>query len=294
MTNKLYFMEPSETLEQLKQYYFPPYITLAHMFHAPNGWKLKQRSLKQYQLQYVVEGVADYHINGHDYVTERGDLMFHRPNEPHYITTRQNESYVCISIVFHFGETGFPIHQVIDASKEIGPHYMGNYQNHTIEHKLTELVHHYRMPEVTDHFLCQSLLTQVLLQMSQQKKELAVSTSKKEDANKAKLILIRNYISNHLQVGFTHQDLEKLTGWSRNYIITQFRSAFGMSPVQYLVWVRLEKAKELALQSGQSFGEIANEVGYTNIHAFGKIFKRKTGMSLSQFCATLFKDTPDQ
>ncbi|MZQ82158.1 helix-turn-helix domain-containing protein [Paenibacillus sp. 5J-6] len=294
MTNKLYFMEPSETLEQLKQYYFPPYITLAHMFHAPNGWKLKPRSLKQYQLQYVVEGVADYHISGHDYVTERGDLIFHRPTEPHYITTRQNEPYVCISIVFHFGDTGFPIHQVIDASNEIGPHYMGNYQNHTIEHKLTELVHHYRMPEVTDHFLCQSLLTQVLLQMNKQKKELAVSTSKKEDANKAKLILIRNYISNHLQVGFTHQDLEKLTGWSRNYIITQFRSAFGMSPGQYLVWVRLEKAKELALQSGQSFGEIANRVGYTNIHAFGKIFKRKTGMSLSQFCATLFKDTPDQ
>ncbi|KRF44174.1 helix-turn-helix domain-containing protein [Paenibacillus sp. Soil787] len=294
MSKKLYFMEPSDTLEQLQQYYFPPYITLAHMFHAPDGWSLKSRSLKQYQLQYVVEGIADYQINGHDYVTRRGDLMFHRPNEPHHITTRSNEPYVCISVVFHFGDSGFPIQQLIDSNSDSRSHYMGNYQNHTLENKLSELVHHYRLPEVTDHFECQSLLTQILLQVSKQKKELAVSTSKKEDANKAKLILIRNYISSHMQKGFTHQDLEKLTGWSRNYIITQFSSAFGMSPMQYLVWIRLEKAKELALQSGLSFGEIANQVGYTNIHAFGKIFKRKTGMSLSQFCATLFKETPDQ
>ncbi|MNY79267.1 DNA-binding transcriptional regulator AraC [compost metagenome] len=66
-----------------------------------------------------------------------------------------------------------------------------------------------------------------------------------------------------------------------------------MSPLQYLVWLRLEKAKELALQSGLSFGKIANEVGYTDIHSFGKIFKRKIGLSLTQFVATLYTDTPD-
>lgn len=291
---KLYFMEPNDTLEQLEQYYFPPYITLAHMFHAPNGWKIKPRSLKQYQLQYVVEGVADYHINGHSYVTRRGDLLFHGPNESHRVSTRPNEPYVCISIVFHFGNSGFPIHQLVKTNNEISPHYMGNYHNHNMERQLSELVHHYRMTEITDQFHCQSLLIQILLQLAKQKKELAVSSSKKENANKAKLILLRNYISSHLQEGFDHKDMEHLSGWTRNYIITQFRRTFDMSPMQYLVWLRLEKAKELALQSGLSFGEIANQVGYTNIHSFGKIFKRKTGISLSQFCASLFKDTPDQ
>lgn len=294
MSKKLYFMEPHDTLEQLKQYYFPPYITLAHIFNAPNGWKLKPRILKQFQLQYVIEGIADYQINGRDYVTKRGDLLFHRPNELHHVSTHPGQPYVCISIVFHFGDTGFPIHQLVDIDGETTTHYLGNYHNHTLEHKLTELVHHYRMPDAKDHFHCQSLLAQILYEISTHKKELAVRSSKKEDANRAKLILIRNYITKHLQDGFNHQDLEKLSGWSRNYIITQFRNAFGMSPMQYLVWIRLEKAKELALQSGLSFGEIANKVGYTNIHAFAKIFKRKTGISLSQFCSTLFTDTPDQ
>lgn len=292
MSKKLHDMEPSDTLAHLKQYYFPPYITLAHMFHAPHNWKIKSRILKQFQLQYVVEGVADYHISGQDYVTRRGDLLFHKPNELHHVSTRPNEPYVCISIVFHFGDSGFPLQQIIDTEAESNSHFKGNYHNHIIEHKLSELVHHYRMPEVTDHLHCQSLLTRILTQLAANKKDLIVSSTK-ESANKAKLINIRNYISSHLKEGFEHQELASLSGWSRNYIISQFHSAFGMSPMQYLVWIRLKKAKELALQSGLSFGEIANEVGYSNIHALGKIFKRKTGMSLSQFCGTLFKDTPD-
>lgn len=33
----LFFLNPSDTLRELHDYYFPPYITLAHMFNAPEG-----------------------------------------------------------------------------------------------------------------------------------------------------------------------------------------------------------------------------------------------------------------
>jgi len=168
---------------------------------------------------------------------------------------------------------------------------MGNFANHAVENKLSELVLHYGQAGLYHQLHSQNLLIQILLSLSAGSS--LQPTSKKEDANTAKLILMRNYISSRLKEGFHHHELEKLTGWSRNYIIVRFRKAFSMSPMQYLIWIRLERAKGLALQSGLSFSEIANEVGYTNIHAFGKIFKRKMGMSLSEFCATLFKDTPD-
>ncbi|CAG7636999.1 helix-turn-helix domain-containing protein [Paenibacillus allorhizosphaerae] len=293
MSKKLYFLEPNDTLEQLQDYYFPPYLTLAHMFHAPDGWSLKPRRLKQYQLQYVLEGSAEYVIQDRSYVTNRGDLLLHGPNEQHYVRTMPGTPYVCISIVFHFGSTSFPIHDLLRSDSADANHHMGNFANHALENKLSELVLHYRQSGLYHQLHCQNLLMQILLHLSAASNALDPVASKKEDANKAKLILVRNYIASHFREGFGHRDLEKLTGWSRNYIIVQFRKTFGMSPTQYLIWIRLEKAKELALQSGLSFSEIASEVGYVNIHAFGKIFKRKTGMSLSEFCASLFKDTPD-
>jgi AraC-like DNA-binding protein len=290
--NKLYFLDPNDTLKELKDYYFPPYITLAHMFHAPKDWGVKPRILKQYQLQFTVKGAAEYVINDRTYTTRRGDLILHRPNEPHSVTTYGNESYVCISIVFHFGDSTFPLDELFAEQSDIDPHYMGNYSNHHLENKLSEIVIHYRQPGPLYQIQCQTLLLQILVHLLLSKRVLK-KTESKDTVNNAKLILIRNHILNHYQRDIQHSELEELVGWSRNYIISQFKKTFGMSPIQYLVWIRLEKAKELALQSGLSIGEIAQMVGYTNVHVFGKTFKRKTGMSLTQFCSNLFKDTPD-
>ncbi|OXS55269.1 hypothetical protein B1A99_23630 [Cohnella sp. CIP 111063] len=302
MDKKLYILDPSETLEDLEEFYFPPYITLAHMFHAPEGWSLKPRVLKQYQLQYVVEGVADYEISGIPYVTGKGDLLFQGPGEDHSVRTRPGKPYVCLSIVFHFGDSDYPLHELLAAPPSAAapaqrPHDMGNYAEHPLENSLTELVHLYRQPGLLPKQRCQHLLIGVLTSLAQLRSGEVGSPRKVgaiEPSGTAKLIQIRNYIDERLQSGFRHDELERLTGWSRNYIISQFKRAFGMSPLQYLVWIRLEKAKELALQSGLSFSEIAAEVGYSDIHAFGKIFKRKTRMSLSQFVATLYRDTPDR
>jgi AraC-like DNA-binding protein len=296
VNKKLYTLDPAETLDDLQDYFFPPYITLAHMFHAPSGWSLRPRVLKQYQLQYVIEGKADYNIGSYSYQTRKGDLLFHGPGELHHVNTLPGKPYVCVSIVFHFGGADFPLRNLIgfergDAEK---PHFMGNFSDNIIENQLSELIHHYRQPGLFHQQRCQHLLMGVLLTLAQRRNSDADTSEVKDAAGTAKLILIRNYIDSHLREGFSHEQLEQLTGWSRNYIIVQFKNSFGMSPLQYLVWIRLEKAKELALQSGLSFGEIAGEVGYSDIHSFGKIFKRKTGMSLSQFVATLYRDTPDR
>jgi AraC-like DNA-binding protein len=289
MDNRLFILAPEETLEALQDFYFPPYITLAHMFHAPDGWSLKQRVLKQYQLQYVQEGEAEYVIEEQVYRTRKGDLLLHGPEEKHHVRTFPGTPYVCLSIVFHFGHT-------LGAERSEGgrSHYQGNFADNPLEKQLSELIHHYRQPGFLHQQQSQQLLMSILLALGARKHWPEQATQSKEAAGTAKLILLRNYIDRHLQEGFRLADLERLSGWSRNYIILQFKRYFGMSPTQYLVWSRLEKAKELALQSGLSFGEIARQVGYSDIHSFGKIFKRKMGMSLSQFVDTLYMDTPDR
>ncbi|WP_217598120.1 helix-turn-helix transcriptional regulator, partial [Cohnella sp. GbtcB17] len=43
--------------------------------------------------------------------------------------------------------------------------------------------------------------------------------------------------------------METLTGFSRDYLVEQFRKTFGMTPIQYLVHNRVEQAKGLALHT---------------------------------------------
>jgi len=105
--------------------------------------------------------------------------------------------------------------------------------------------------------------------------------------NHAKMVLVKNHIIRHYRENLQIRDLEKITGLSRDYIIEQFKRTFGMTPIQYLIHVRVEKAKELALYAGLTVGEIAERVGYSDVHTFGKMFKKKTGTSLTQFCSAL-------
>ncbi|MFH5182440.1 cupin domain-containing protein [Paenibacillus sp. TAB 01] len=112
-SNSLHLLEPAETIDQLQEYYFPPYITLAHLFNAPKGWEIKSRTLNQYQFQYVLEGMAEYSIGASTILTKKGDLVYHTPHVQHYVRTVEDEPYVCISIVFHFGASRFPIQDMM-------------------------------------------------------------------------------------------------------------------------------------------------------------------------------------
>ncbi len=118
------------------------------------------------------------------------------------------------------------------------------------------------------------------------------TTGKHEgSAGHAKLVLAKNHILQYYKEPLTTQELADIAGYNKDYFIEKFKSAFGMTPVQYLIHVRVDKAKELALYAGLNVSQIAERVGYSDVHTFGKMFKKKTGSSLSQFCASLLTNT---
>ncbi len=282
----LFVLNPSETIADLKDVYFPPYITLAHLYHASVDFQIKQRVLKQYQIQMAIQGTAEYRIENQVYFTRPGDLILQRPNERHSVLPQHAEPYVCISIVFHFGSTSFPIDEIVSSSN-----YIGNFLGTALEKKLMQLITQYRQPGVVHQIHSQLLLLDILLDLHrwsrEQSSQKAAITRK---TNHSKMVLVKNYLAEHYNKNIFIHDLENLSGLSQDHLIRQFNKTFGMTPIQYLIRLRVEKAKEYALQSNLSIGEIAGKVGYSDVHTFGKMFKKKTGISLSQFCSAVFTD----
>lgn len=65
-------------------------------------------------------------------------------------------------------------------------------------------------------------------------------------------------------------------GYSTSYLSQQFKNVYGISFTKYRNRIRLEKAKELLLQSDASVTEVAASVGYNDISYFTRIFKQYT------------------
>lgn len=56
-----------------------------------------------------------------------------------------------------------------------------------------------------------------------------------------------------------------------------------MTPLDYLTYCRLEKAKQLLTESSKSVPEVSEAVGYPAHEHFQKLFKKKIGQTPSAY-----------
>ncbi|MFD0715881.1 AraC family transcriptional regulator [Paenibacillus sp. GCM10027626] len=274
-------LRPEDTLDRLDDYHFPPYITLAHIFNAPSGWGFSGRVLEQYAINYVLDGAGEFTINGSSTLVEKGDVFFYGPGERHGLGTVPGRDFLSITIVFHWSGSPFPFDRLMRQE-----HLLGNYSGHPVEAHFSELTAKYGQPGLHHGLACQGLLLQILSHTCAEGRQQHLRQGNLRP-NVSKLVQVKNHIADHPERALDSAELERLSGLSWNYLITSFNRAFGVTPAQFLIWVRIRKAKELALQTPLSFGEIAERVGYHDVHTFGKLFKKKTGMSLSAFCSSV-------
>lgn len=79
------------------------------------------------------------------------------------------------------------------------------------------------------------------------------------------------------------EDVAKHIGVSRNYLDSLFKQKLGISPKEYLMNFRMEKASALLANTDNPVGVIAAEVGYADPMTFSKIFRRRFGMCPTEF-----------
>ena len=77
-----------------------------------------------------------------------------------------------------------------------------------------------------------------------------------------------------LKQDWTLKELTQLTGLNDYKLKTGFQQLYQSSPADYLRDVRMEKAWHLLSGKKYSVSQVAEEVGYTNLSAFSKAFKK--------------------
>ncbi|MFK7736123.1 MAG: helix-turn-helix domain-containing protein [Pirellulaceae bacterium] len=85
------------------------------------------------------------------------------------------------------------------------------------------------------------------------------------------------HLHKHFADRFSSSDLAEMAGLSRSHFERRFRRAFGVSPRQYLVRIRVENAARLLRESDRTVAQIAQDCGfYDHAHfsrSFGKIMQ---------------------
>ncbi len=78
-------------------------------------------------------------------------------------------------------------------------------------------------------------------------------------------------------------DVVNFIGFSRGYFTTAFRKRKGMSVQEYLLKVRMQRAKELLAGTNLQIQEIGKMAGYEDQLNFSRIFRKYEGISPSEY-----------
>lgn len=95
---------------------------------------------------------------------------------------------------------------------------------------------------------------------------------------RAQQLLARDY-RKALRMG----QLAREAGVSERTLLRRFRKVLGMTPVQYLQALRLERARELLESTRESIDRITQRVGYEDVSSFRRLFKQFTGISPAEY-----------
>ncbi len=125
-----------------------------------------------------------------------------------------------------------------------------------------------------------------------QQKELVANTAfvladliaKKEVASPKKIVRdAMNYIRAHYNENITLTNVAEHINISKNYLCDIFKKELNITFINYVMNMRIEKAKELLTTTDMKMYEIAETVGYHDYAYFSQIFKRHTGTTLSTY-----------
>lgn len=237
------------------------------------------------ELAYVLSGKGKYLVNDVEYDVAAGDLVICNPGVVHHhiVTNKEEPTIEFISGIndFHFKNMAPNSIELKDGACVL---------HTTAELKQNLMMHCYAMiaekesSNLSKYFMIKTHHMQLLLLVMREissDDSIEQSQCSFESYNKNYAVKqIINYLNDNYNEKISLEQIAHNMYLSPVYISKIFKEETGESPINYLIKIRLEKARDILLKSNDSsIKSIANQVGYEDVYHFSKLFKKYYGIS---------------
>lgn len=258
------------------------------IFFASKSKMLKEGEYHSHdfaEITYILSGKGKYLIEGSIYDVEAGDVVMCNPGVRHNnIDVNAKEP----TVEFFTGFTDFQFRGMPPNSILLND---GGYILHTSAETKQEIAKHcYEMVAENEscrpgkYFMLKAHLIQILLlmirEMTPERKHPIYLNFESYNRNYAVKKII-SFLNENFAVKISLDQIARNMYLSPVYISKIFKEETGESPINYLIKIRLEKAKEILMQDNEknSIKDIATSVGYEDVYHFSKLFKKYYGSS---------------
>lgn len=130
--------------------------------------------------------------------------------------------------------------------------------------------------------LCELLISFIRNDSSEKQKSLANINYSSSILN-----IVIGYMKQNLAETISMEELSHMCGTSKKTIEATFRQHIGKGAIEYFIGLKVEAAKKYLREENYNITQIAELLGYANIHYFSRQFKNVTGMSPKEYSISI-------
>jgi AraC-like DNA-binding protein len=232
-----------------------------------------------YEVCLLQHGTQPYRVGKALYDLTTGDMLITRPGEIHGTDTEPEKRGRLYWVQFrkpkpdrpYLGLSPHAAHLLVEPLNQLT-----NLQFHNCElllstfDRLLSADPAPAMPKALAKANIQNLLLRLLMDIVSLT---ARETQRDYSAGVRKIV---QHLSSHYEGSITRSDLVSISGTSDSYLKTHFNREVGMTPMEYLMWLRIEQSKRLLRKTGKPITDIALQCGFVTSQHFATVFKRLT------------------
>lgn len=98
---------------------------------------------------------------------------------------------------------------------------------------------------------------------------------------------IYNYVNKNFRENITLGELCFIFGTNKTTLCSSFKKAYGDTVVGYINYLKIKEAKKLLREGEYNLTEISQMLGFSSVHYFSRMFKKRQGVSPSEYVRTI-------
>lgn len=231
------------------------------------------------ELFYVVDGKGEFNIQGQRFPVKPNDFVIINPQVEHTELSSPDEPLEYIVL----GINGLSFSNLTPVSEGGHPFSFFNLRDEQkdILRYLNAMVQEATSQQMSYELVCHNLLEILLIKILRHQ-HFDLEVGKQSKATKD-ISFIKHYLETYYHKSIQLEDLASMTHLSRFYISHSFKKEIGMSPMEYLIDIRIKESKILLRTTNYSISQVADIVGFTTPTYFSKQFRKSTGISPTDY-----------
>lgn len=221
------------------------------------------------EIFYVTEGTGQFQIEDKIYPVCAHDLIIVNPNVSH--TELSHNANPLAYIVLGLEDVELTSTEEKDTSfciinlKEI---------KEIVRFYFDQIIKEMKETSPDSQILCRNLTENLIIHLSRQA-DFAVTLAPIQKRNPRVCITVRQYIDNHFKENITLDMLAELSHVSKYHMVHVFTEEYEISPINYLIYKRIEEGKKLLQTTDYSLALIGRTLGFSSPSYFSQAFKKQ-------------------